>query len=149
LGLPLILVTAADALALYWMLGFGALKDRLSVTEPWTTLVFMAVGIVALLQRDQRRVASLALLRAEARASEQHRRAAMLLALRDQLNTPLQTLVIGAARLTARDPGHDLSRVQAAIDRLVALSRELARLDIPLESQLASIGAHELHRMAG
>jgi hypothetical protein len=52
----------------------------------------------------------------------------MLLALRDQLNTPVQTLVLGATRLALHDPSRDLS------------------LEIPLESQAAAVADDELRR---
>jgi hypothetical protein len=146
MGLPLILATAADAVMLYFVLGFGALKDRMAVVEPWVTLVYLVVAVIALVLRDQRRVASLAVLRAESEGSALHRHAVMLLALRDQLNTPLQTLVVGASRLELADPTHDLSRIRAALARLVALSRELAELEIPRESQVASVGRDALAR---
>jgi hypothetical protein len=144
LGLPIIVLTAADAVVLFYVLHFDHLRDRVSVVEPWTTLVFMAIGVVALLLRDQRRIASLALLRAESHVWGLHRRAMMLLALRDQLNTPLQTLVVGASRLALQNPSRDVSRMEAAIARLVVLSRELAQLDIPTEAQLASMDSQAL-----
>jgi hypothetical protein len=143
-ALPLIVGTAVEALALYFALGFDALKDRISVVEPWVTLVFMATGIAALMLRDQRRVASVALLRAEAEAMAWHRRAVILLALRDQLNTPLQTLVLGAKRLELGTPARDLPRLRASIDRLVALSRSLAHLEIPGAAPPASMGRDAL-----
>ncbi|MCU1282854.1 MAG: uncharacterized protein JWM53_6400, partial [bacterium] len=122
--------------------------DRISVVEPWVTLVFMAIGVAALLLRDQRRVASLAVLRAESQATALHRRAAMLLALRDQLNTPLQTLVLGATRLALHEPTHDAARLATALHRLVGLSRELANVDLSSEWETASVRRDELGRTA-
>jgi hypothetical protein len=148
LGLPLIVFTAAEALTLYYALGFDALKDRISVVEPWVMLVFLAISVAALLLRDQRRVTSLALLRDESRLTALHRRAAMLLSLRDQLNTPLQTLVVDATRVALQNPARDVSRVEAAVARLVALSRRLAQLDVPVESQVAGIAGDALHGVA-
>jgi hypothetical protein len=138
LGLPLIVFAAAEALTLYYVLGFDAVKDRISVVEPWVMLVFLAISIAALLLRDQRRVTSLALLRDEAHLTALHRRAVMLLSLRDQLNTPLQTLVVDTTRVALQNPTRDVSRAQAAVARLIALSRQLAQLDVPVELQVAS-----------
>lgn len=148
LGLPLIVFTAAEALTLYYLLGFDALKDRISVVEPGVMLAFLAISVAALLLRDQRRVTSLVLLRDESRLSALHRRAVMLLSLRDQLNTPLQTLVVDATRVALQNPARDVSRVHAAVARLVALSRQLAQLDVPVESQVASFAGDPLHGAA-
>jgi hypothetical protein len=144
MGLPLILATVVDALALYFLLGFDALKDRISVTEPWSTLVFAVVGLVALTMRDQRRVASLAVLREESAITALHRRATLLLALRDQLNSPLQTLVAGEARVALAAPQHDGARLHDGIARLVAVSRELAQIHVPSESQVTTLGERTL-----
>ena len=86
-------------------------------------------------------------MRAESEASTLHRRAVTLLALRDQLNTPLQTLVVGLARLELQEPTRDVARIRSALDRLVALSRELAQLEIPSESYVASLRGTELGRI--
>lgn len=146
MGLPLIVATTVDALVLWFALGFGALRDRVSITEPWVTLVFAIVGVGALVMRDQRRVASLGVLREESAATALHRRAVLLLALRDQLNTPLQTLVAGAARLALQSPSRDATRLQEGIARLVALSRELAQIEVPSESQAATLAERTLAR---
>jgi hypothetical protein len=149
LGLLLMLVTTVDALVLYFALHLGAHKDRIPLAEPWLVLVFLVIGIVALVMRDQRRVASVRLLRDEAEASALHRRALMFFALRDQLNSPLQTLVLCAARLDRQHSPQEVARVRAGIDRLVALSRELAELDqlVPSGPPPASLDApDELRR---
>jgi hypothetical protein len=55
-------------------------------------------------------------------------------------------LVIGTTRLTMEHPTADASRIRDAIARLVELSRKLARLEIPVESQMATLGQDELQR---
>jgi hypothetical protein len=129
LGLGLVFLTAAEALTLYFVLDMGAHKDRISLTEPWPVLVYLVIGIATLVARDQRRLASLRLLRAESEASALRQRALMLFALRDQLNSPLQTLVICVARFEGQRPPQELVRTE--IDRLVTLSRELAAVSEP------------------
>jgi hypothetical protein len=144
MGLPLIVATTVDAVALYYILGFAALKDRIELVEPWAMIIFAVVGLVALAMRDQRRVASLVVLREESAATELHRRATMLLALRDQLNSPLQTLVAGEARATVAARDADVAALRDGIARLVALSRELSQIEVPSEAQVATLHERSL-----
>jgi hypothetical protein len=145
----LIVATAGDALLLYFLLHLGAHKDVISLAEPFVTLVYMLVGLALLAMREQRRAASISLLRAEAEASALERRTALLLALRDQLNSPLQVLVLRAAALDGSRPQQDLAPVRAVIDRLVAVSQQLTGLEamIPSHSHRVSLDAErELSR---
>jgi hypothetical protein len=144
LSLVLILLTAASAVAAFFLLHMGARRDLISVSEPWVTLVFMLIGIVVLMMRERRRVASIQLLRAESETAADYRRAALILALRDELNSPLQCLLSSAAALEL-DPqrSRDISQVRVAVDGLVALSRELAQIGdvIPSGSDRVSFDA--------
>lgn len=145
-ALVLDLLTAASALAAFFVLHMSAHRDVISVAEPGVTLVFMVIGIVLLVMRERRRSASIALLRAEAAAAADQRRAVLILALRDQLNTPLQSLLASAAVLEL-DPqrSHDAPRMRLAVDGLVALSRKLGRIEIPTGPGRASFdGARDL-----
>lgn len=130
LGVGLIAGTAANAVALYFVLDMGAYKDIVENAEPFVTLIYMLVGLTSLRLLERRQTASLQLLRDEAEASAMHRRALMFLAVRDRLNSPLQTLVLGAE--SAHVPARNRDRVQDAIDQLVDLSRELAEVDVPV-----------------
>lgn len=130
LGVVLILVTLATSIILWFVLDFGARPDIVPVSEPWVTVMFTVICFITLRLSEERQMASIRLLHAEAEASAVHRRAQMLLALRDRLNSPLQTLVIGADITTSELPKSDARRVQAAIDRLVDLSHKLAVLDV-------------------
>jgi hypothetical protein len=80
---------------------------------------------------EQRKHASLRLLRQQAAASAAQRSADMLFALHDRLNSPLQTLTLAANAVTRNLPVPSGERVQQAIDRLVELSRELGNVEIP------------------
>lgn len=146
LSLGLIVLTLAVALGLYFYLDLDAHKDRITVVEPLVTVIFAVVGVAAMTLREQRRIGSLRLLRAEAAASTLHQRAVMLLALRDQLNSPLQTLLLTAAHLEALEPGQDLTTLRECIARLTALSRELARVEVPSESVAASLDTRRLRK---
>lgn len=139
LGVVLIVATAASALVLWFVLDLGARRDIIALGEPVSTLVYMLIGIASLRMLEQREIVSVQLLRAEAEASAMHRRARMLLALRDRLNSPLQTLVLGGDAAAVHLPAHRAQRVQAAIDRLVELSRELAELDVLVPSPSAAL----------
>jgi hypothetical protein len=149
LSLALILVTAIAALALYVGLDLAAHKDVTPIVEPWVTMVFLLIALLSLWMREQRRVASLRLLRAETQATALHRRARMVLALRDRINSPLQILVVSAGRTDSQLPAESRKRIQDAVSQLTRLSRQLSRLDalIPERSQTPSLDAdRELRR---
>lgn len=130
LGIALDLVTWASALAAFYLLDLGAHRDVISLAEPWVTTVFMAIGIVVLVMRERRRLASISLLRAEAHAAAEYRRVGLILALRDQLNSPLQSLLASAVVLDLEAArAKDTAGVHAAVEGLVTLSHDLAHLE--------------------
>jgi hypothetical protein len=149
LSLLLLGVTALEVLVFYFALHISTYQDILPLGEPWVTLLFLLVGIVASRMSEQRRAASVVVLRDELEVASLHRRAGLFLALRDQLNTPLQTLVLGAAQLEHGRPLESVARIRGGIDRLAALSRRLAQLDelAPPDTQRASLDSEaELSR---
>jgi hypothetical protein len=123
-----VLATAVDALLLFFLLHLSAHTSVVSVVEPWTTMAFALVGFLLMSLHEQRRVASFALLRAESNRTSLQRRASLLLALRDQLNSPLQVLVLYASRLAQHSPESGPA-ILARVSRLVAMSRRLASID--------------------
>ncbi len=145
LGIALILVTALNAMVLWFVLDLGAHRELIALGEPINTLGYVLIGIASLRILEQRQIASVQLLRAEAEASAMHRRARMFLALRDRLNSPLQTLVLGAGS-KASDPPDGGDRSRAAIDRLVVLSRDLADLDVFVPRSTVLDADYELRR---
>ena len=129
LRLVIIFVTAANALVLYFVLHLGAHKDIIPLAEPWVTLVFMALGIAALVMRDQRRVARFASCAPKrrprrctaARACIWHFARPAQLAAADAWSS-----VPRAAR--GRSRGRPTwTRLRAGIERLIAISREARR----------------------
>jgi hypothetical protein len=147
LGILLIAATAANAIVLWFVLDLGAHRDNIALGEPVSTLVYMLIGIASLRMLEQREMSSVQLLRAKAEMAAMHRGARMFLALRDRLNSPLQTLVLGEPTATLHLPADGAERVQAAIDRLVALSHELAELDTLVPPPTVSFDPdHELRR---
>jgi hypothetical protein len=149
LGAILIAVTAVSAAAVWFILDLGSRRDVLPLAEPWITLSFTFIGLVSARILDHRRVASIRLLRAEAEASALYRRARMLVALRDRLNSPLQTLVLGMSSRISLVAGNRTDEVVTPVEQLIALSHELGDLDwlVPLASRHASLDADgELRR---
>jgi hypothetical protein len=120
IGVALIVAIAAAAIATWFVLDLGARPDMIVYSEPWMTLMYMLIGLVSLFIREEWQVASIQLLRAQTEASAVRRRALMFLALRDRLNSPVQTLALAAHGEV----------VEKAVDRLISLSRELAELDV-------------------
>jgi hypothetical protein len=110
LGLATEGVLAAEAFALFYGLDLTRMRHLVPLVEPWSILLFAAVGVLLVQQREQRQAASLRLLRAQAERTALTRRATICLALRDQINSPLQVLHIGLAVIKTRPAG------EAALD---------------------------------
>jgi hypothetical protein len=115
------------AMGLYYGLHLGAHKDILPLAEPWPTIAFMVIGVAACLLREERRLAEMRLLHAERETQALQRRNDICFAVRDLLNSPLQTLVAGMAQLKATHADADLHQLEDRIARLVGLSRQLHR----------------------
>jgi hypothetical protein len=146
LGVLLVAVVGAEAIALQSVLAPTA---PFSPLEPWHTLLFVVLALGLLFMGEQRRVASLQLIRKQAEASSLFRRASMFLALKDRLNSPIQTLVLRNALLEQTGaPPAILSRLQAAVDNLVSLSQQVAQVTgvVRTEHYQASLDAEEALR---
>ena len=141
LGVVLIIITAANAVALWFALSLHANTHIVTASEPWLTLIVMSIGLACLRMHEQRKIASIQLLRAETMAASLQRRARMFFALRDRLNTPLQTLVFAGPALHVLTDHHE--QIDDALDRLVRLSHELAELDEPLPVPSPDVDADE------
>jgi hypothetical protein len=133
--MPLVLlITALDAVLLFFLLHMPAHLEVVSISEPWSTLAFGIIGVLLMGLYEQRLVASLGFLRAQSRRVALGRRARLLLALRDQLNSPLQALVLHANQAARHSPACDPA-LGREVERLMAMSRRLANLEdvVPLE----------------
>jgi hypothetical protein len=119
-----IVATGVVALALFFGLDLRHERELIPLSEPWLTLVYMAIGLAITWMGERRRRVSIDLLRARTRLVGLRRRALMFLSLRDQLNSPLQTLVL----CNPASRGGD-DRVQEGIQRLADVSRRLASVD--------------------
>lgn len=139
--------TAANAVVLWVVLELSAQTSIMESSEPFPTLLYMVVGLSSLRRLERHYHAAIRLRRDEAEAAMMLRRAQMFVALRDQLNTPVQTLVFSATGAIERLPEHSGERVQKAVDGLVDLSHRLAQVDVPIpeEASVTSFdAAHEL-----
>jgi hypothetical protein len=132
-----------ESVVLFYAFHLSALHDRVSPTEPWQTLLYGALGIALLSLGEERRLASVRVLRAEAEQAALLRSATIYLALRDQLNSPLQSLVLNSNLM-----GGD-AELGSAIDQLVALARQLPEEKAVERSGLVDVsldGEAELRR---
>ena len=149
ISVALIVAIAASAIVTWFVLDLGSRHDIIVYVEPWMTLMYMLIGLVSLFIREEWQIASIQLVRAQTEASAMRRRALMFLAVRDRLNSPLQTLAVGAAGATLDLPARNVERVETAVDRLVALSQELAALDVIVPELVTTFDADvELRRQA-
>lgn len=135
LGLVLIGLTTVSAIVTYFALGMTGLP-HISMFEPWVMLIYAGVGAAAAVLRDQRRIASIELRRAESEAETLERRALLCLALRDRLNSSVQTIVLGESMLVAGCSPRAIEQVHSGVEGLVALCRELEMLDHMLTPEL-------------
>jgi hypothetical protein len=102
LGIAVEAVMGAVCLGIYVMLDLGSQHHRIPYAEPWITLLYCAVGIGLVVLRDQRRAASVNLLREEIEADAMARRSAVLLAILDETGSPLQVLSTSLGLLARR-----------------------------------------------
>jgi hypothetical protein len=158
-GGALLAIVAATALG-FWIW----LRHRSSTlgvhAEPWMTLVYAGVAATLLGLRGLRIKVIRELARARAEADALARVARLFLAVRDQTNTPLQTLTFATALLARRLPESValLARMNNAIARLRELSsvfaateawpREEVRTDVDLAREIEA-AARELARTLG
>jgi hypothetical protein len=137
-AIALVLSTGANAIAVYFFVHMGAHKEIVPLAEPWSMLVFQLLAIGLVMMREQRRVASVRLFRAEWELVAMHREAGLFLALRDQLGSPLQSLVLYTAQLERTHPPESIVPIRAGVERLIAVSQRLANL----EQTFVSSGMH-------
>jgi hypothetical protein len=102
LGIAVEGVMGLTCLGIYMMLDFAHLQHRIPYAEPWITLLYCAVGIGLVVLRDQRRAASVGLMREEIEAAAITRRSAVLLAILDETGSPLQVLSVSLGLLARR-----------------------------------------------
>src|SRR5262249_10101141 len=115
-----------EAPVLFYGFGFHEQSYRFATSEPWLTLVYAGVGIALSVMRDQRRVASLRLLRTDVDVSTLARRSGLAMAVLDQAGSPLQVLALYVGALRRRHgPSPALDAIDAEISELKRSAVEL------------------------
>lgn len=145
LGITYVALMGLESIALYELLDFGSHKHRIVMAEPWITLMYCVLGVMLVILHDQRRSATVRLLRAEANLKALTQRSRVLLAILDETGSPLQVLALSLGVLRARDPSSSLVPEMAhAIDEFARARRAMTeRLSIT-EWPHAFDAAHEL-----
>lgn len=97
--------------------------------EPWVTLIFFFAALMIVVQRWYRDRVERELLEARGDAETLRQLIQVSVAVRDQVNTPLQTLEMSVALLKKRHPEElsALERMERALRKLVELSRSFDR----------------------
>jgi hypothetical protein len=113
----------------------SSIQDRLAVGEPWLIMIFGVFGAVLLAYRLRGVLLERERLRLHARAATADEVARLCLALRDALNTPIQTVRLSTAVLRMRPSDVDaiLDRIDRALDRLSELSGALTQYEAKLK----------------
>jgi hypothetical protein len=130
----------------YRTIGLFQHRDMYPLPEPWIAILFAGVGVLLVQQREQRQAASVRLLRAEAELTGLVRRTTVGLALRDQVNSPLQVLRLSLAMLE-NERAVDTATLERFSTELSNLLVELPALDELSTRGLAGLtfsGADEL-----
>jgi hypothetical protein len=124
ISLALIAAFSIDALALLWWLGPHSHLIAAQAWQPWTILLYGAfsAGLAVYQARGQRRL--VALIAHAEHADAMKRLVRAYLAVRDMVNTPLQTLKISASLLASRcqDAGDLPGTIARSVDRIDQLN---------------------------
>jgi hypothetical protein len=122
--LIVIAACTAQAVLSYWIGGFPISLATLRL-EPWTSMLFGMFAAAVALYRARRQRREVALIVEAERSAALGRLMRAYLAVRDLVNTPLQTLGISLSLLTTRRP--EDRQLHQAMERSVERLRELNR----------------------
>jgi hypothetical protein len=129
LSLTLVVLVAAEGFVFFYAYHFDAMQNRIPMSEPWSFLVYLLIAGALLVLREQRRVASIRILRADRERAALTRQAAVVLALLDQLGTPLQILALSTAMVFQQQPDHpERKGLELALERIASLRRRLPKI---------------------
>jgi hypothetical protein len=114
-----------EAVAVWLWFDLAQASLAAAAGEPWVTLIFFVSAIIIVVQRWSRRQLARKLLEAEGETEVLRQLLPISLAVRDQVNTPLQTLELGVALLKMRHPGEQrtLDRMGHSLQKLIGISR--------------------------
>lgn len=118
-----------ESIAVWLQLDLGHDPLAAAAGEPWVTLIFFLAALLILLERRHRRRLENELLEAAREAETLQHLVDVSTAVRDQVNTPLQTLVLSVALLARRHPEEQrvLDRMGRSLEKLVRMSRTFDR----------------------
>jgi hypothetical protein len=125
-ALALQVAMAALSVWLYYDVHLNQMRDRSPLAEPWLTLMYFAVGVALVWTRENRRVISLRLMRADAEVAARLASTRVSLQLLDELGSALQVLTASVELLRAA--GTDaaaLAPLEQASARLVAAKQRI------------------------
>jgi hypothetical protein len=127
LGAALVILFTAEAIAL-WLATTGEYPMARTIGA-WGMALFGAIAIGLVFHRAHQRSLAERLIHVEVELGTLARLSQLSLEVRDQVNTPLQTLQLGFHALRHRAPEHGplLDRMERALARLTQLSRKLSR----------------------
>lgn len=130
LGVSLEVVLLLETLGLYRHLHLADAKQLIPFVEPWWTVLYAGIGLGLMRMREQRRVASVRLLRDDLELSILARRTALSLAIRDQIGSPLQSLSLTLGVLKGRHGDPLLaSAIDGAVSSMAAAVLESTEID--------------------
>jgi hypothetical protein len=130
LSLAMVGLVAAEGFVIFYAYHFERLRDRVPMNEPWSLVVHLLIAAALLTMREQRRVASVRLLRADREAAAQARQAGVVLALLDQVSSPLQVLTLTTQTLLPAEPDpEERDALARALERLSSISRRVPQVD--------------------
>jgi hypothetical protein len=124
-GITTILLYTGSALGRFWTFD-AAIRQHLSVTEPWVMVVYAVFATFLFVYRLRRKALERELYRAQVQKEALEENTRRLHAIQDLANTPLQTLEANTA-LLAKIPGTEryVARMRRALDRLQEWNRFL------------------------
>lgn len=109
----------------------ASVRRGMPMTEPWATLLYVAVAVGLLLHRRHQLASQRRLVQAETRAASFHMYMRKFLAVRDLTSSPLQSIEMSVGTLRSRYPDAEpqLDRIERQVERLARMSRALARYE--------------------
>jgi hypothetical protein len=131
LSLAMVALIAAEGIAIFYGCHFDRLRDRIPMREPWPLLLHLLIAAALLTMREQRRVASVRLLRADREMAAQARHAGFVLALLDQVCSPLQVLMSTTATVFEQQPdARERDALERALRRLASIPGRVPQIDL-------------------
>lgn len=121
----------AESIVLWHHLGLAHNTTALAVGEPWVTLLYFAASLVLVVMRWRKRRLERRLMEAEAQTEALRQLVRVSISVRDQINTPLQSLEVGLKLLSMRVPQEReaIVRMDRSLRTLIEMSHALQRWD--------------------